>query len=79
MYLLQAVYDNPTPEPAPSPSQGLRIRLLISNGGRFKPAFAKRDKKQTMIDLRGISTNWFKTVVSFHKAFKTVGSEILDS
>ncbi len=24
------------------------------------PAFAKRDKKQTMIDLRGISTNWFK-------------------
>ncbi len=33
---------------------------LISNGGRFKPAFAKRDKKQTMIDLRGISTNWFK-------------------
>ncbi len=33
---------------------------LISNGGRFKPAFAKRDKKQTMIDLKGISTNWFK-------------------
>jgi hypothetical protein len=27
---------------------------LVSNG---KPAFAKRDKKQTMIDLRGISTN----------------------
>jgi hypothetical protein len=32
---------------------------LISNGGRFKPAFAEGDKKQTMIDLRGISTNWF--------------------
>jgi hypothetical protein len=30
---------------------------LISNGGR---AFAERDKKQTMIDLREISTNWFK-------------------
>jgi hypothetical protein len=33
---------------------------LISNGGRFKPAFSERDKKQTIIDLRGISTNWFK-------------------
>jgi hypothetical protein len=33
---------------------------LISNGGRFKPAFAQRDKKQTMIDIRKISTNWFK-------------------
>ncbi len=25
---------------------------LISNGGRFKPAFAKRDQAQTMIDLQ---------------------------
>jgi hypothetical protein len=33
---------------------------LISNSGRFKPAFAKRDKKHTMTDLPGISTNWFK-------------------
>ncbi len=33
---------------------------LISNGGRFKPAFAKRDKKHTMIDFRVIATNWFK-------------------
>ncbi len=24
---------------------------LISNGGKFKPAFAERDKKKTMIDL----------------------------
>jgi hypothetical protein len=32
---------------------------LISKGERFKEAFAERDKKQTMIDLRGISTNWF--------------------
>ncbi len=32
---------------------------LISNGERFKLAIAERDKKQTMIDLRGISTNWF--------------------
>jgi hypothetical protein len=30
---------------------------LISNGERFKPAFAERNDKQTMIDLRGISTN----------------------
>jgi hypothetical protein len=36
-------------------------KQLISNGGRFKPAFAERDRKQTMIDLRGISSNWFKT------------------
>jgi hypothetical protein len=33
---------------------------LISNGGKFKPAFAERDKKQTRIHLRGISTNWLK-------------------
>jgi hypothetical protein len=33
---------------------------LISNGERLKPAFSERDKKQKMIDLRGISTNWFK-------------------
>jgi hypothetical protein len=38
----------------------LWIRPLISNNGRFKPAFTERDKKQTMIDLRGISTNWLK-------------------
>jgi hypothetical protein len=29
----------------------------ISNGERFKPAFVERDKKQTMTDLREISTN----------------------
>jgi hypothetical protein len=33
---------------------------LISNGGRFKLAFFKKDKKQTMIDLREISTNCIK-------------------
>jgi hypothetical protein len=33
---------------------------LISNGGRFKSAFAKRDKKQRMIGLQEISTNWCK-------------------
>jgi hypothetical protein len=33
---------------------------LISNGGGFKPAFAERGKKQAMIDLRGISSKWFK-------------------
>jgi hypothetical protein len=27
----------------------------------YKPAFAERDKKQTVIDLRGIATNWLKT------------------
>jgi hypothetical protein len=37
---------------------------LISNGGRFKPAFAERDRKQTMKNLRGISTNWFKNRLS---------------
>ena len=33
---------------------------LILNGERFRPAFAERDNKQTIIDLRGNSTNWFK-------------------
>ncbi len=35
---------------------------MNSNAGRFKPPFAVRDKKQTMIDPRGISTNWFKGI-----------------
>jgi hypothetical protein len=35
---------------------------LMSNGGRLKLAFAGRDKKQKMIDLCGISTNWFKNL-----------------
>jgi hypothetical protein len=38
-------------------------KQLISNGGRFKSAVAERDKKQTMIDLREISSNWFKTEI----------------
>ncbi len=41
-------------------SSTIYCKQLISNGRRSKPAFAKRDKKQTMIDLRGISTNWLK-------------------
>jgi hypothetical protein len=28
----------------------------------LKPAFVKRDKKETMIDIRGISTNWLKNL-----------------
>ncbi len=35
---------------------------LIPYVGRFKPAFAERDKQQAMIDLRGISSNWFAGV-----------------
>jgi hypothetical protein len=35
-----------------------RPATLILNGGRFKPAFAKRDKK---IDFREISTTCIKT------------------
>ncbi len=42
-------------------SQDVGHEQMISNGGKFKPAFAEKDKKQTMIDLRGISTNWFKS------------------
>ncbi len=33
---------------------------LFSNSVRFKMVFAKRDKKQLMIDPRGIWTNWFE-------------------
>ncbi len=37
---------------------------LISHSGRYdnEQAFAKRDEKQAMIDLRGISTNWFSPI-----------------
>jgi hypothetical protein len=33
---------------------------LIPNTIRFKPAFAKKDKRQVIIDFREIPTNWFK-------------------
>jgi hypothetical protein len=33
---------------------------LISYSERFKPAFAKRDKKQTIMYFPVIPTNWFK-------------------
>ncbi len=51
-------------------------KQLISNGGRFRPAFAKRNKKQAMIDLCGISRNWFKK--SHYRAFKIAGSGSID-
>jgi hypothetical protein len=36
------------------------------NGWRFKPAFAKKDKKQTMIGLREIPTKiWFENSIRF--------------
>ncbi len=53
-------YDNPIPTRFLAPIECLKIPALISNAERFKPAFAERDKKQTMIDLRGFSTNWCK-------------------
>jgi hypothetical protein len=36
---------------------------LISNSVRFYQAFVNRDKKQKLIDLRGISTNWLPVTV----------------
>jgi hypothetical protein len=39
------------------------INKLISNG-RFKPVFAHRDKKQTRIHFRGISSNGFKLTIN---------------
>jgi hypothetical protein len=41
------------------------LQYNLSTGGRFKQAFAERDKKQTMTDLRGISSNWLKPVFPF--------------
>jgi hypothetical protein len=49
-------------------------KLLISNGERFKQTFAKRDKKQTTIDLRRQPDKLvLKPVMSLHKAFKLRG------
>jgi hypothetical protein len=42
---------------------------LFANGGMIKLAFVKRDRKQTMIDLRGIAK-----FIPVLKAFKPVGS-----
>jgi hypothetical protein len=50
-------YDNPIPTRFLASIDYRKI--LISNGERFKPAFAERNKKQTMKDLRGISRNRF--------------------
>ncbi len=44
---------------------------LISNGERFKPAFAERDKKQTMIDLREcgwILAEWLERLTAIAKS-----------
>jgi hypothetical protein len=42
---------------------------LIPNTERFKRGFAKKNKKQIMIDLRGISTNWFKEIYKLGLCF----------
>ncbi len=42
------------------PVRDLWIRLLYLKRWEVEPAFAERDRKHTMIDLRGISTNWLK-------------------
>jgi hypothetical protein len=42
------------------PSRDRGHDQLISNGGRLKPAFANRDKKQPIIYFQGILKNWFK-------------------
>jgi hypothetical protein len=52
------------------------ITAMISNGRRFKPAFAKRDKEQKMIDLRGISSNWFKNQFCPSTMLSTVDYEL---
>jgi hypothetical protein len=39
----------------------MNTEQLISKGEGFKLAFAERDKKQSRIDLRGISTTGLKT------------------
>jgi hypothetical protein len=62
LYLQLAIYHKPTDHAErnnPSTTEGGHEQL-ISNAGRFKSAFAQRDKKQTMIDLQGISISWFK-------------------
>ncbi len=48
------------------------LEQLISNGERFKPAFAERDKKQAMIDLRGTRQTGLQTIYVPHKVFKIV-------
>jgi hypothetical protein len=40
-------------EAIPGYLKGLQIRALISNGWRFKPSFAKRDKKHTAFKTAG--------------------------
>jgi hypothetical protein len=34
--------------------------VVMNSRSQKEEGFPKRDKKQTMIDLRGIPTNWFK-------------------
>jgi hypothetical protein len=53
-------YDSPIPTRFLAPIDYIKIPAqLISNGERFELAFVETNKKQTMIDLRGISRNWF--------------------
>jgi hypothetical protein len=58
--------------------------LIFSSQNLFKPALAERDKKQTMIGLRGVSTNWLKNLfcpairLSRLRALKKAEEEILE-
>jgi hypothetical protein len=45
-------------------------RFYVSNGGRFKPAFAEGYRKQTMIDLREISTSLFENHFLVHPSIR---------
>ena len=82
-------YDNPVPTRFLAPMDSLKIPALIANDGRFKPALAERDQKQTMIDLfgrkrseadndrspRNLDKLVLKNpVMSLHKAFWATGS-----
>jgi hypothetical protein len=63
-------YPKVAPLPKPREPGDVGLEQLISNRERFNPAFAKRDKKQTMIDLRPRNLNKLvqKPVMSLHKA-----------
>jgi hypothetical protein len=56
--LVNGKYEFVTNKPWP----GGHEQLISNSAGRFKPAFAERDKKPTMIDLRNLDKLFLKTI-----------------
>ncbi len=53
---------------------GMFPEMVVMKSRSLESAFAERNKKQIMIDLRGISSNWFKNQLCPSIRFSWLGA-----